>query len=115
MVPTHGRPIVGYENVQNMLTAYRDAIQFVHDQTIRYMNRGYTPEQLVEVVKLTPHLAEHPWPNEDYGSVKHVVRNIYGGYLGWFQGDPWALDPLPFIQRAERYVKLMGGRKDGVA
>ena len=110
LVPTHGRPIVGYDNVQNMLTAYRDALQFVHDQTIRYMNRGYTPEQLVEVVKLPPHLAEHPWLNQYYGTVKHVVRNIYGGYLGWFQADPWALDPLPYMERAKRYVELMGGR-----
>jgi alkyl sulfatase BDS1-like metallo-beta-lactamase superfamily hydrolase len=110
LVPTHGRPIVGYDNIQNMLTAYRDAIQFVHDQTIRYMNQGYTPEQLVELVVLPPHLAEHPWLSEDYGSVKHVVRNIYGGYLGWFQADPWTLDPMPYMERAERYVKLMGGR-----
>jgi alkyl sulfatase BDS1-like metallo-beta-lactamase superfamily hydrolase len=110
LVPTHGRPIVGYDNVQNMLTAYRDAIQFVHDQTIRYMNRGYTPDQLVEFVVLPPHLAAHPWLSEDYGSVKHVVRNIYGGYLGWFQADPWTLDPMPYMDRAERYVELVGGR-----
>ncbi len=77
----HGRPIVGYDNIQNMLTAYRDAIQFVHDQTIRYMNQGYTPEELVEMVVLPPHLAEHPWLGEYYGTVKHVVRNIYNGYL----------------------------------
>lgn len=106
----HGRPIVGHDNIQNMLTAYRDAIQFVHDQTIRYMNQGYTPEELVEVVVLPPHLAEHPWLGEYYGTVKHVVRNIYNGYLGWFQADPWALDPLPYMERAARYVELMGGR-----
>ena len=40
----------------------------------------------------------------------HVVRNIYNGYLGWFQADPWALDPLPYMERAKRYVELMGGR-----
>jgi alkyl sulfatase BDS1-like metallo-beta-lactamase superfamily hydrolase len=111
----HGRPIVGYDNIQNMLTAYRDAIQFVHDQTIRYMNRGYTPEQLVEVVALPPHLADHPWLNEYYGTVKHVVRNIYNGYLGWFQADPWALDPLPYMERAARYIEMMGGRDAVVA
>ena len=110
LVPTHGRPIVGRANVENMLTAYRDAIQFVHDQTIRYMNKGYTPEQLVEVVALPPHLADHPWLGEHYGTVKHAVRNIYNGYLGWFQADPWALDPLPYVERAKRTVELMGGR-----
>ena len=110
LVPTHGRPIVGRDNIEEMLTAYRDQIQFVHDQTIRYMNQGYTPDQLVEMVVLPPHLAEHPWTNEYYGTVKHAVRNIYGGYLGWFQADPWALDPLPYMKRAKRYVELMGGR-----
>ncbi len=115
LVPTHGRPIAGYDGIQDMLTAYRDAIQFVHDQTIRYMNMGYTPEQLVEVVVLPPHLAEHPWLGEFYGTVKHTVRNIYNGYLGWFQADPWALDPLPYMERAGRYVELMGGRDDVMA
>ncbi len=62
------------------------------------------------MVVLPPHLAEHPWLGEYYGTVKHVVRNIYNGYLGWFQADPWALDPLPYMERAERYVELMGGR-----
>ena len=55
--------------IQNMLTAYRDAIQFVHDQTIRYINKGYTPDELVEVVKLPPHLANHPWLGDFYGGV----------------------------------------------
>jgi alkyl sulfatase BDS1-like metallo-beta-lactamase superfamily hydrolase len=111
LVTAHGRPIVGHDNIENMLTAYRDAIQFVHDQTIRFMNQGYTPEQLVEMVTLPPHLAEHPWLGEFYGTVKHVVRNIYGGYLGWFQADPWTLDPMPYTERAKRTVELMGGRK----
>lgn len=111
----HGRPIIGYDNIQNMLTAYRDAIQFVHDQTIRYMNLGYTPEQLVELVALPPHLADHPWLHEYYGTVKHTVRNIYNGYLGWFQADPWALDPMPYMDRAARYVELMGGRDAVIA
>ena len=73
------------------------------------MNRGYTPDQLVEVVALPPHLAEHPWLGEYYGTVKHSVRQIYVGYLGWFQADPWELDPMPYMERAKRYVKLMGG------
>ena len=50
------------------------------------------------------------WHNEHYGTVKHVVRNIYGGYLGWFQADPWTLDPLPYLERAKQYVEIMGGR-----
>jgi alkyl sulfatase BDS1-like metallo-beta-lactamase superfamily hydrolase len=42
--------------------------------------------------------------------VKHSVRNVYGGYLGWFNGDPTTLDPVPPLERARRYVEQMGGR-----
>jgi len=111
LVPSHGRPMTGASQIEEMLTAYRDAIQYVHDQTIRNMNRGLTPDELVEVVsKLPPHLASNPWLGEFYGTVKHSVREIYQGYLGWFGGDPTLLDPLPPIERAERYVHMMGGR-----
>jgi alkyl sulfatase BDS1-like metallo-beta-lactamase superfamily hydrolase len=110
MVPSHGRPVSGKQNIEELLTSYRDAIQYVHDQTIRNMNKGLTPDELVEVVsKLPPHLANHPWLGEFYGTVKHSVREIYVGYLGWFEGDPTFLDPLPRGERAARYVEQMGG------
>src|SRR6266404_7569889 len=110
MAPSHGRPVSGKQNIEELLTSYRDAIQYVHDQTIRNMNKGLTPDELVEVVsKLPPHLANHPWLGEFYGTVKHSVREIYVGYLGWFEGDPTFLDPLPRGERAARYVEQMGG------
>jgi len=66
MVPSHGRPVIGKENVADVLTAYRDAIQFVYDRTLRYMNCGYIPDELVDKVKLPDHLANHPWLGEFY-------------------------------------------------
>jgi len=40
LVPSHTRPLRGEKKIYETLTNYRDAIQFVHDQTIRWMNRG---------------------------------------------------------------------------
>ncbi len=111
LVPSHGRPMSGKDKIEEMLTAYRDAIQYVHDQTIRLLNKGLTPDEIVEQVAHLPvHLANHPWLGEFYGTVKHSVRQIYVGYLGWFEGDPTALDPLPRVTESQRYVELMGGR-----
>lgn len=111
MVPMHGQPIYGGEKVEAVLTYTRDGIQFIHDQTIRYMNKGLTPDELVEVVKFPPYLADYkPYLREYYGTVKHAVRQIYAGYLGWFEGDPVKLDPTPPVERARRTVELMGGR-----
>ncbi len=112
LVPSHGRPMSDQAKIAEMLTAYRDAIQYVHDQTIRLLNKGLTPDEIVEqVAHLPAHLAQHPWLGEFYGTVKHSVRQIYVGYLGWFEGDPTALDPLPRGEESKRYVELMGGRE----
>ncbi len=111
MVPSHGQPVYGKEKVEEVLRMTRDGIQFVHDQTIRHMNKGLTPDELAEAVKFPPHLETYkPYLRQYYGSVKHSVRQVYTGYLGWFEGDPVDLDPTPFTERAQRTVDLMGGR-----
>lgn len=111
MALQHGPPVVGEAEVERVLTVYRDEIQFVHDQTVRYMNKGLTAQEIANVVELPPHLeGEKPWGRPFYGTVKHSARNIYGGYVGWFQGDPVELDPTPPVEQARRLVALMGGR-----
>ncbi len=112
LVPTHGQPVSGKEKVEEVLRMTRDGIQYVHDQTVRYMNKGLTPDELVQVVKLPPHLESYtPYLRQYYGTVKQAVRQIYVGYLGWFEGDPLALDPIPAAEKARRLVELMGGRE----
>lgn len=110
MVPAHGRPVSGRKAVAELLCVYRDAIQFIHDQTIRQMNFGLSPDELVEAIPaLPPHLAQHAWLGEYYGTVKHSVRQVYSGQLGWFDGDPASLDPLPRVERSQRMIAMMGG------
>jgi alkyl sulfatase BDS1-like metallo-beta-lactamase superfamily hydrolase len=74
LVPGHTRPVSGADEIAEILTAYRDAIQFVHDQTIRGMNQGLTPDELVERIELPPHLKSHPYLLEFYGTVEWSVR-----------------------------------------
>ena len=107
----HGRPLISQDEVRNLLTSYRDAIQYVHDQTVRLAARGLTPDELVEkVAELPPRLRDHPWLGEFYGTVKQTARQVYASYFGWFEGDPTFIDPLPRRERAARYVDAMGGR-----
>lgn len=111
MVPLHGQPVSGQARVEEVLRMTRDGIAYIHDQSVRWMNKGLTPDELVEKVKLPPHLAGYtPYLREYYGTVKHSVRQIYNGYLGWFQGDPVDLDPTPPKASAERLMALLGGR-----
>ncbi|MBW2587132.1 MAG: SCP2 sterol-binding domain-containing protein, partial [Deltaproteobacteria bacterium] len=73
------------------------------------INQGLTPDELVEVVKLPPHLAEHPFLQEYYGKVEWSVRGIFNGYLGWFDGDAATLEPASPDERAAGMASLAGG------
>ena len=110
MVPCHSRPVAGAAQIRETLADYRDAIQFVHDQTVRGMNAGLTADEIAGRVRLPKHLAEKPYLREFYGTVRWSVRNIFSGYLGWFSGDAAALNPLPPSERAARMESLAGGK-----
>lgn len=109
LVPSHTRPVSGAANVRAALTAYRDGIKSVLDQTMDGMKKGERPDELVQHVKLPPHLADNPYLQEFYGTVAWSVRAIYTDYLGWFDGNATHLFPLAERDRAAKIVALAGG------
>jgi len=111
MVPQHTRPVYGEEAVMDILVSYRDAIQFVHDQTVRYMNKGMTGQEIADIVRLPPHLINHPYLIEYYGTVEWSVKAVYHGYIGWFSGRPADLHPLPKTEEANLYLSLIGAKR----
>ncbi|HQU08985.1 MAG TPA: alkyl sulfatase dimerization domain-containing protein, partial [Opitutales bacterium] len=44
-----------------------------------------------------------------YGTVNHDAKAVYQRYLGWYDGNPANLYPLPEPEAAKKYVELMGG------
>ena len=115
VVPGHTRPILGGEAAHAALTAYRDGIKSIRDQTIQGMKQGERPDELVQHVKLPPDLAENPYLQEFYGSVEWTVRGIYADRIGWFDGNATKLFPLADNDRAAKLVGLIGGSDQVVA
>lgn len=109
VVPGHTRPVAGASNAREAVTAYRDGIRSVYDQTIEGMRKGERPDELVAHVKLPAQLATSPYLQEFYGTVEWSVREIYSDRLGWFDGNATRLFPLPEKDRGERVVALAGG------
>ncbi|MBA4392399.1 MAG: MBL fold metallo-hydrolase [Desulfobacca sp.] len=109
LIPCHGRPIVGAEEIYRIATDYRDAIQFVHDQSLRGINQGLTADDLVEYVKLPEHLTNSPYLQEFYGKVSWSARSMFFGNLGWFSGDSADLQPLSRKEEAKRMAEIAGG------
>jgi alkyl sulfatase BDS1-like metallo-beta-lactamase superfamily hydrolase len=106
---SHHWPVWGNARAIEYLRAQRDAYRYVHDQTLRLANEGYTPREIAEQVEFPPELADHWAMRPYYGSVNHNVKATYSKYLGWFDGNPANLDPLPPVEAAKKYVEAMGG------
>lgn len=112
LLGAHGPPLVGREEIAVRTRKYRDAIQFLWDQTVRGMNRGWTSDDLAERVRLPSTFDGDYITTERYGVAEHHVRQIHNGLRGWFDGDPAKLFPLPPVERARRLIKGFGGHAE---
>lgn len=108
-VGQHNWPVWGKVRIAEFITKHRDVYRYTHDQTVRLINEGYTPDEIAEQVKLPPSLANFFGARGYYGDLRHNVRAVYQLYLGSYDGNPAHLDTLPPQDSATRYVALMGG------
>jgi alkyl sulfatase BDS1-like metallo-beta-lactamase superfamily hydrolase len=106
---THHWPRWGRETLLDYLKKQRDLYAYIHDQTVRLLNRGYTPDECARMVTLPESLAGEWFSRDFYGTVSFNVRAVYQRYLGWFDANPAHLDPLPPEEAARKYVQYMGG------
>ncbi len=105
----HHWPIRGKQTIREFLKKQRDLYKYIHDQTVRLFNQGMTPEEIADVIELPDSLGR-PFANRGYyGSLRHNVKAVYQTYLGWYDGNPANLDPLPPAESGKRYVEMMGG------
>jgi linear primary-alkylsulfatase len=106
---SHHWPTWGRERVLDFLGLQRDLYAYLHDQTMRLINQGYTGAEIAEQFELPPALQRAWHTHGYYGSVSHNVKAIYQRYLGWYDGNPARLWPHPPQEAAKRYVAFMGG------
>ena len=105
---SHHWPRFGQEDVRGFLTMQRDVYRWMHDQTMRLANQGRVPTEIAEELRLPAEFSEshvHGY----YGTVSHNVKSVYNRYLGWFDGNPANLNPLPPVESGEHYIEFMGG------
>lgn len=114
-IGTHNWPLWGRERIGGFIRAHRDSYKYLHDQTLRLMNRGYGPREIADLVKLPAALQRTLGARGYYGDVRHNVKAIYQFYLGFYDGNPANLNPLPPVESAQRWLKLLGGTDKAVA
>ncbi len=106
---SHHWPTWGHDRCLDFLSKQRDMYKYLHDEVLRLANHGMTMLEIAEEMKL-PEELEREWYNRGYyGTISHDAKAIYQKYLGWFDGNPANLHPLPPQEAAKRYVEFMGG------
>ncbi len=105
----HHWPVWGADRAVDLLGKGRDAYGFINDETLRLANHGYGPAEIAEMVRLPDVLDRHWALRGYYGTLNHNVKATYVKYLGWFDGNPATLHPLPPEDGAKKYLEFMGG------
>jgi alkyl sulfatase BDS1-like metallo-beta-lactamase superfamily hydrolase len=109
LIMQHQWPVRGQDRVVSFLKKQRDMYKFINDQSLRLINEGYTPDEMAQTLRLPPSLARDWGVQGYYGVLSQNVKAVYQKYMGWFDGNPADLNPLPTTESARKTVEYMGG------
>jgi len=109
LITSHGWPRFGAAEITDYLGKHRDAYAFLHDQTVRWMNKGLTADEIAVRLKLPDALQKEWYDRPYYGSLSFNARAVFQYYLGWYDANPVHLAPLPAAEGGKRYVEALGG------
>lgn len=106
----HNWPTWGGERIRTLLADQRDMYAFINDRTLHLLNQGLTPLEIAEAIKKLPGSLDQKWYTRGYyGSLSFNTRAVYQRYMGFYDGNPANLNPLPPVDAAKRSVEAMGG------
>ncbi|WP_026941209.1 alkyl/aryl-sulfatase [Hellea balneolensis] len=108
---SHHWPVWGKEDVNELWIGQRDLYRYIHDQTVRLANEGYTMHEIPERLELPDSLASSFANRGYYGTLSHNSKAQYQLYFGYFDGNPANLNPLPPTKEAKKFVDYVGGAK----
>ncbi len=99
------------EYMLNTAAIYR----FINDQTLTYINQGYTSDEISNMIKLPTGLEKNWYTRQYYGTVAHNSKAVYQRYMGWYDANPVNLNPLTPVESAKKWQEYMGlGSVDNV-
>lgn len=104
----HNWPHFGKETIHKYMEDTAAAYKYIHDQSLVYMNQGFTSEEIAQMVKLPQKLEKVWYTRQYYGTVSHNAKAIYQKYMGWYDGNPVNLNALTPTEEAVKLVEYLG-------
>lgn len=105
---SHNWPHWGNHVIQEYMTNTAAVYKFMHDQTLLYINQGYTSTEIANMIELPEALNKVWYTRQYYGTLKHNVKAIYQKYMGWYDANPVHLDELEPTEYAKKLIEYLG-------
>ncbi len=105
---SHNWPHFGKDVIKKYLTDTAAVYKFINDQTLMYINQGYTKDEISNMIELPEDLEKVWYTRQYYGTLRHNSQAVYQKYMGWYDANPVNLDPLSPSESAKKYVEYLG-------
>ena len=105
---SHNWPHWGNDVIRAYMEDTAAVYKFIHDQTLFYINQGYTDTEIAEMIRLPADLEQVWYTRQYYGTLKHNVKAVYQKYMGWYDANPIHLDELAPTAYAQKLVEYLG-------
>lgn len=106
---SHNWPHWGTEVIKEYLENTAAIYKFIHDQTLHYINLGYTSTEIANTLRLPEKLDKVWYTRQYYGTLSHDIKAVYQRYMGWYDANPVNLNLLSPDETAKKLVEYMGG------
>lgn len=104
----HNWPHWGQDFIRDYLVNTAALYKFITDQTLMYLNLGYTSNEIAHMIKLPPALEKNWYTRQYYGTVAHNSKAVYQKYMGWYDANPVHLNALPPEESAKKFLEYFG-------
>ena len=105
---SHNWPHWGNDMINEYMANTAAVYKFINDQTLTYINQGYTSDEISNMIKLPEKLAKNWYTRQYYGTVAHNSKAVYQKYMGWYDANPVNLNPLEPTESAKKWVEYLG-------
>jgi alkyl sulfatase BDS1-like metallo-beta-lactamase superfamily hydrolase len=105
---SHNWPHWGNDTIQEYMTNTAAVYKFINDQTLLYINEGYTETEIANMIQLPKELEKVWYTRQYYGTVSHNSKAVYEKYMGWYDANPVHLAELTPSDYAQKLVEYFG-------
>ncbi len=104
---SHNWPHWGNDVTNEYMINTAAIYRFINDQTLTYINQGYTSDEISNMIKLPANLEKNWYTRQYYGTVAHNSKAVYQKYMGWYDANPVNLNPLTPVESAVKWQEYL--------